>query len=78
MDINISNWVKSLRLRAGWKHDKLAEELSMTKRSLSAFEKGKTVTSINIMVKISRIWNITLSSYETKSFCKDSAVIINK
>lgn len=78
MDINISDWVKSSRLRAGLTQDQLAEKLSMTKGNISAFENGRTSPSFNVMVKICHICDVTLPTNEPKSPTEDTAVIINE
>lgn len=78
MEINVANWVKSSRLKAGLTQEQLSEKLSMTKGNLSAFENGRTVPSFAVMIKICQICDVSLPTQELKSPTQENSVIIEQ
>ncbi|WP_392559760.1 helix-turn-helix domain-containing protein [Orbus mooreae] len=78
MEINISQWVKAARLKAGLTQDQLSEKLSMTKGNLSAFENGRTVPSFAVMIKICQICDVQLPTQELKSPTAENSIIIDQ
>lgn len=57
--VDFGNTLKTLRLKANMTQAQLAQKLGLTKSVISAYETGLRLPSYDILIHISRIFNVT-------------------
>lgn len=70
--------IKSLRYQKGWTQVKLAKELNVSEDAVSKWETGKNMPSVEDVVQISKIFNITIDSLLNANFDIKSIVEIDR
>ena len=57
----IGNRIKALRVGSGMKQSELAEAIGMSQTNLSNVESGRTASTVQVLIKISRVLNCKLA-----------------
>ena len=57
--VNFGNILKSLRLKENLTQAQLAQKLGLTKSVISAYETGLRLPSYDVLIHISKIFNVT-------------------
>lgn len=70
----IGEIIRKERLMRGWSQEYLAEKLGMTKNAISSYETEKTEPNIEIMKKLSNIFDCTIDYLTGISDDKNSKV----
>lgn len=55
----IADKIVSLRKRAGWSQEELAEKLGVTRQSVSKWEGAQSVPDMDKVVSMSRLFGVT-------------------
>ena len=63
--MDIGNRIKRLRNARKMTQSEFAERLGVTKSAVSSYENGSRLPSYDVLIKISRIFNITIDSLLT-------------
>ena len=58
----MGKYIVKLRKGKGWTQQQLAEQLCVSPQAISKWECGESVPDINILDKISMIFNVTIDS----------------
>ena len=61
----ISDNIKRLRKESGLTQSKLAEKLGVSKAIISAYEKGSRRPSLDIMMKMTQIFHVSIAQFIT-------------
>lgn len=67
MEAIFSNKVKSARKLRAWSQQKLADELDVSKNMISKYEKGKSIPSSRILIKLAKTFQLSLDYFLTPS-----------
>ena len=62
-DSHLSKYMKILRKKYGYTQDELAEKLGLTRSNYSHYETGFSQTPIDILDKLSQIYNVPLMNF---------------
>ena len=54
--------LKDMRIRNKYNQEDIAEQLGVTKQTISNWEKGKRTPDINHLIKLANIYQVTLDS----------------
>lgn len=68
--------IKTLRNKAGWSQQVLADQLGMGRSTLAEYERGKTEPNIDTLIKLTELFNITLDQLICKNLLAESYEII--
>lgn len=60
--MDISEKIKSLRIKSGFSQNEIAEKLNITKPTYAGYEKGKDIT-LNTLNKLAKVYNIPLEAF---------------
>ena len=63
--MEISTQIKQRRTAAGLSQEELAEQLFVTRQTLSNWETGKTYPDINSLLRLSAVFHVSLDELET-------------
>ncbi|WP_053983389.1 helix-turn-helix domain-containing protein [Niameybacter massiliensis] len=70
----IGERIRKERLQRGWSQENLADKLGMTKNAVSSYETEKTEPNIEILKRLSNIFDCTIDYLTGVSDDKDSVV----
>lgn len=68
--------IKTLRNKAGWSQQVLADQLGMGRSTLAEYERGKTEPNIDTLIKLTELFNISLDQLICKNLLAESYEII--
>lgn len=68
--------IKTLRNKAGWSQQVLADQLGMGRSTLAEYERGKTEPNIDTLIKLTELFNISLDQLIRKNLLAESYEII--
>lgn len=68
---NITDNIKELRLAKNLTQSELAERIGITKATISAYENGTRFPSYDVLLKIARLFNVTVDYLLGNSLGKD-------
>lgn len=58
----LTNNIRHLRKTRKWTQDELADKIGVTSASISAYEKAKTMPSIDVLIKLSSAFQVSVDS----------------
>jgi transcriptional regulator with XRE-family HTH domain len=59
----IGNQIKTLRKRAGFSQEVLADKLELSRVSIVNIEKGRQHTTIHLIIELSKIFNVNINYF---------------
>ena len=68
--------IKTLRNKAGWSQQVLADKLGMGRSTLAEYERGKTEPNIDTLIKLTELFSISLDQLICKNLLAESYEII--
>ena len=57
--MNLSEKIMDLRKRSGWSQEELAEQLGISRQSVSKWETGESVPDLERIIRMSELWNVS-------------------
>ncbi len=69
--MHLSNNIKALRKKRGYTQERLAKELGKTKATVSDYEKGKSLPPLDILLKMSELFDVNLEELVNKDLEKE-------
>lgn len=58
--MNIGKWLKDARIESGYTQEQVAEQLDVSRQTISSWENGRTFPDIVSVVSLSDIYNVSL------------------
>lgn len=64
--------IAALRYNRGWSQKELAEQLNISSSTLGSYEQGRREPSVDIIVELSRLFDVSIDFLLTGKICSDN------